>query len=336
MLSSGNSVCILTVTYGNRWQFLQQILARVTAQSQVTHVIVVDNASTYSVISNVNELSDDRITVITNAENKGSAGGYKMAMEYAITHTDADLFWLIDDDNLPDTDALPKLLTEWQDIDGADNRKALFCLREDRVQHIQIAKGEDPYRYYLVPNNFLGFNIFRIIPNQFKKLVYRFNNNQPYHQRVKMPYVPYGGLLLHRAMVQLIGYPNEAFFLYVDDSEYTYRITKSGGTIWLIPACKIVDIDKSQGIGYKPQPFHSHLLDKWSFRTYYHVRNRMRFYADNFITNTFVFKTNKTLYLIYLKTISLLSSKRLEYKKLVAAVNDGLSGKLGKATENKF
>jgi len=336
MLSSENKVCVLTVTYGNRWHFLQQVLLLVTSQSQVAHIIVVDNASDYSVLIRVKELLNDRITVITNTENKGSAGGYKMAMEYAMINTDADLFWLLDDDNLPDTTAIPKLLTEWQNIDSAADRKALFCLREDRVQHIRIAKGESPYRYYLVPNNFMGFNIFRVIPNQIKKLTSRFDNNQPYKERVQMPYVPYGGLLLHRKMIELIGYPNEDFFLYVDDSEYTYRITKNGGVIWLIPECKVVDIDKSQGIGYKPRLFHSHLLDQWSFRTYYHVRNRMYFYKDNFITNTLVFKINKTLYLSYLKIISLLSSKRLEYQKLSTAVNDGLNGKLGKAPKDKF
>jgi len=336
MLSSAKRVCVLIVTYGNRWHFLQRVLERVASPNQVTNIIVVDNASDYNVSAKIDELQDDRITVLTNTENKGSAGGYKMAMQYGMANTDADLFWLLDDDNLPDTDSLSKLLTEWQNISDAANRKALFCLREDRAQHIRIAKGESPYRYYLVPNNFMGFNIFRIIPNQIKKLTSRFANTQPLMERVQMPYVPYGGLLLHREMINVIGYPNEDFFLYVDDSEYTYRITKNNGTIWLIPECKVVDIDKSQGIGYKPVLFHSHLLDQWSFRTYYHVRNRMSFYQDNFITNTFVFSINKMLYLGYLKMVSIFSSKRLEYQKLVAAVNDGLTGKLGKAPEDKF
>ena len=336
MLSSKTRVCVLIVTYGNRWHFLQRVVKRVTSLVHVTNVIVVDNASDYNLIDEANKFLDDRITIITNTENKGSAGGYKMAMEHAMANTDADLFWLLDDDNFPDTDALPKLLTEWQTNDAPNDRKALFCLRKDREQHIRIAKGGDPYQYYLVPDNFMGFNIFRIIPNQIKKLTSRFNNNQRYHDRAQMPYVPYGGLLLHRKMIELIGYPNEAFFLYVDDSEYTYRITKSGGMIWLIPECKVVDIDKSQGIGYKPRLFHSHLLDQWSFRNYYHVRNRMYFYKENFITNVFIFKINKALYLSYLKVISLLSSKRAEYRKLIIAVNDGLSGRLGKAPEDKF
>ena len=151
-----------------------------------------------------------------------------------------------------------------------------------------------------------------------------------------MPYVPYGGLLMHKSLVADIGYPNERFFLYVDDSEYSYRITQNGGTIWLIPSCKVIDIDKSQGINYQKKLFHSQLLDEWTFRTYYHVRNRMYFYSRVAIKNKFMFAVNKVLYLAYLQTISVISAKQSAYKKLLAAVNDGLKGNLGKANPEKF
>ena len=151
-----------------------------------------------------------------------------------------------------------------------------------------------------------------------------------------MPYVPYGGLLLHRSIINDIGYPDERFFLYVDDSEYTHRITQSGATIWLIPSCKIVDVDKSQGLGYKKVFLHSQLLDQWNFRTYYHVRNRIYFYSECFTGNKLIFKINKALYLAYLRLISLASNKSAAYKKLVVAVNDGLTGNMNEADNSKF
>ena len=151
-----------------------------------------------------------------------------------------------------------------------------------------------------------------------------------------MPYVPYGGLLMHKSLVADIGYPDERFYLYVDDSEYSYRITQNGGTIWLIPECKVVDIDKSQGINYKKRLFHSQLLDQWNFRNYYHLRNRIYFYSRVAVKNNFVFKLNKALYLAFLQIVSVLSGKTTEYRKLVNAVDDGLKGNLGKANPNKF
>lgn len=329
-------VCVLTVTYGNRWRFLQQVLQRVLSFAEVVQVIIVDNASEYLVVKEALALQDLRLKVITNAENKGSAGGYKQAIEYAHHHVNADFIWLLDDDNLPEENALTILLNYWEKISGKNNEKSLFCLRADRKPHIKIAQGGNPNRYYLVPNNFLGFSFTRIFYNQFLKLQDRFKNQQKFKDYVEIPYVPYGGLLFHKSMIDKIGYPNEAFFLYVDDSEYTYRITQSGAKIWLVPTAKIVDIDQSQGINYRKKIFTSQLLEQWNFRIYYHLRNRLAFYTPITVKNKFLFKLNKFLFLNGLKLISIASSKQKEYKKLLTAVNDGLSDNLGKADPDKF
>jgi GT2 family glycosyltransferase len=329
-------VCVLTVTYANRWQFLEQVLNRLLPLAQVTQVVVVNNASAYSVNDKVAGLNDNRVVVLNNKENIGSAGGYKQAIEYARQQTDADMVWLLDDDNMPAENALAGLLAKWDEIRGENNKKALYCLREDRLPHVKIARGENPARYYLVPNNFMGFSIFNVLKNRGYKKNDKFGPGVPYQDKAMMPYVPYGGLLMHRSLVEVIGYPDEKFFVYVDDSEYTYRITQSGAVIWLIPACKVIDIDQSQGINYQPKPFHSHLLDLWSFRTYYAIRNRMYFYSKVATRSRLVFKLNKCLYLGYLWIVSKLSYKQKEYNKLVAAVNDGLNGKLGKAAPEKF
>ncbi|WP_419788684.1 family 2 glycosyl transferase [Mucilaginibacter sp. SP1R1] len=246
------------------------------------------------------------------------------------------MIWLLDDDNLPDENALTCLLDKWSKVAGIDNKKALYCLREDRLPHVKVARGENPDRYYLVPDNFMGFSVFNILKNQLYKLGDKFKKTAAYKDKAMMPYVPYGGLLMHRTLIAAIGYPDERFYLYADDSEYTYRITQWGATIWLIPSCKVTDIDRSQGLTYQAKPFHSHLLDQWSFRTYYAVRNRMYFYSKVAIRSASVFKLNKRLYLAYLWLISICSSKQNEYHKLVSAVNDGLNNRLGKADQEKF
>ncbi len=326
-----SKVCIVIVTYGDRLRFLAQVVERALSFNQVVQVVVVNNAS----ISPLN-FTDPKVLLLDNSENEGSAGGYHKGIKYAFEQVDCDFIWLLDDDNLPEEGSIDKLLNKWDVIEGANNKKALFCLRDDRAIHVKIAKGADPKRYYLVADNFLGFHLFRIFYNQYHKLIDKFKKPGEYKEQVTMPYVPYGGLLMHKSLVADIGYPNERFFLYVDDSEYSYRITQNGGTIWLIPSCKVIDIDKSQGINYQKKLFHSQLLDEWTFRTYYHVRNRMYFYSRVAIKNKFMFAVNKVLYLAYLQTISVISAKQSAYKKLLAAVNDGLTGNLGKANPEKF
>lgn len=137
-------------------------------------------------------------------------------------------------------------------------------------------------------------------------------------------------------MVAIIGYPDEKYFLYIDDADYTYRVTQSGGKIWLIPGARIADIETSQGTDYKYSNFSSIILDLWNFRMFYRVRNMVYFNSKTSVKSPFLFKLNKSIFLNKLRLISIISSKQKEYKKLVVAVNDGLNGKLGKATEDKF
>jgi len=329
-------ISVVTVTYGNRWIFLSRVIQRLLNSHLVYQVVLVNNASTYNLQAQVDQLNDTRIKVIEHTENLGSAAGYKAGIAHAHQNTDTDFIWLLDDDNLPEENTLDLLIKTWEELKAVPNKTALYCLRHDRKAHVNIAKGENPYRYYLVPDNFLGFNLFRIPYNQFLKFRDKFKKPSAYLQSAPIPYVPYGGLLMHKALIDVIGYPDERFFLYVDDSEYTYRITQSGGTILLVPGCEVRDIDQSIGNTYQPKPLHSHYLDQWSFRTYYHVRNRLYFYNSVAVKNRMVFSLNKIIYMAWLKLISILSAKQSEYQKLKVAVNDGLNARVGKAGADKF
>ncbi|WP_207421986.1 glycosyltransferase [Desertivirga brevis] len=326
-------VCVVTVTYGDRWKFLKQVLKRVLEFKVVSDIIVVDNASLYPVAEQIKELGSDRIVTITQKENLGSAGGYKTGLEYA-SSLDCDFVFLLDDDNLPGDTCLENLLEKRQSNENIDKNDAVYCLREDRQNHVAIAKGEDPYRFYLTSDNFLGFNVFRIPYNQYKKFCDRkkkkLKGSEMPQEAVKIPYVPYGGLLLPKSLLLKIGLPDERYHLYVDDTEYTYRITRKSSSIWLIPSCKITDIDRSVGIGYKGAWYRSPLLDLYSFRTYYHVRNMIYFNKRFALKNKIVYSINKQLYLSALAFSSILTGKRDEYKSILVAVRDGSTGQLGK------
>lgn len=326
-------VCVVIVTYGARWKFLNQVLTRVISFNNVFHIIVVNNASCYNL---EDQITNPKVFVLNNVENEGSAGGYNRGISYAYNSVDCNFIWLLDDDNLPAENALDELFKHWETIIGENDQKALFCFRPDRQAHINIARGTNPEMYYLVPDNFLGFSLTRMFKNQLRKIKGKFKSSQKLPSNAVMPYVPYGGLIMHRQLITKIGFPNSDFYLYVDDSEYTYRITRTGAKIYLIPSAGVMDIDISQGINYKKSLFRSQLLDLWNFRTYYHVRNRIYFYSLVATRNKFMFSVNKVLYLGWLWIVSIIIDKKDIYRKLVGAVNDGLSGKLGKAGQDKF
>lgn len=330
------NICVLIVTYSNRWQFLEQILDRVLALENVTDIIVVDNASAYNVADSCRELHDTRISVIANAQNLGSAGGYKAGLEYFVQKTEANFVWLLDDDNLPAPDALQKLIHSWDDISGTEDSKALFSLRLDRRQHVRVAQGEDANRFFLVENSFMGFNLFRVPFNQYYKLRDKFRKAKALNEKAALPYAPYGGMFFHKKLIDLIGYPDERFFVYADDSEFTYRITAKGGLIWLIPASQITDVDKSYGVKYVKQFWRSIYLDLWSFRTYYQVRNSVYFFDQVNVTNRTIYDINKWLFLKGQWMISRLTSRQENYKRLLIAVEDGLAGRLGIINPEKY
>ena len=334
MIQKAHKVCVITVTYGNRIKFLSQLIKYVQFNNLITNIIITDNASVPSVSEWIPENFAAKAVVLQQEENKGSAFGYKAALKYAIENTDADFFWFLDDDNLPTDESLNNLLKNWEVLSGKINLKALSCFRPDRKAHQEILCGANPSDYYLVPNNFMGFHIWWIVKNQLRKL--RKINTVKVAPYAIMPYVPYGGFFTNREGIEQIGYPDERFFLYVDDSEYTYRITKAGGSIFLISNAVVNDVDTSQGVNYTGNFFRSKILDLWNFRTYYQVRNRIYFYSMETIEDKWIFWLNKKLYLFALRTKSIINGQKPEFKKFKKAVEDGLNKNLSLGNPKYF
>jgi len=329
-----HKVCIVTVTYGNRWHLVSKIIERSLGFENVSHVVVVNNASPYNVRDKAQGLADERVITIDCAENLGSTGGYKTGLAYAYT-LDTDFIWLLDDDNLPAENALNELLVNWEELNTPNDQTAFFSLRTDRIHHIHIAKGENPYRYYLIPDNFLSFTFLRPY-NKLLKFADKFKKYKKFKKRVEIPFASYGGFFMHREMIGKIGYPDEKFYLYFDDADYTYRVTTGGGKVWLISGSVITDIDRSFQATYKRRFLHSMHLDLWTFRTYYTTRNAVYFYKKNASNRPLIFNINKFLFMSGLKFLSIIGSKQTEYKKLARAVEDGLQENLGKVDESKF
>ena len=108
-------ISILTVTYGDRFKYLQQVLDRCASESRqdkrLFEIIIVDNNSSSS--QNISKFIENNRDVntkhITLKENKGSAGGFSAGLEYFLT-TKSDYVLLLDDDNVPESNFIKYLL----------------------------------------------------------------------------------------------------------------------------------------------------------------------------------------------------------------------------------
>lgn len=99
---------------------------------------------------------------------------------------------------------------------------------------------------------------------------------------------PFNGTLLHRKIIERVGFPKANLFLWGDETEYYYRIIKKN---------RIPFYTKANSIHYHPACAYSYKND-WAFssnwKMYYYVRNRF------FILKTKFSESFVTAYIMYL------------------------------------
>ena len=101
-------IAAIVVTY-NRKDLLLQCLDRLLTQKGADcDVLVVDNASTDGTEQAVSQLKNPRIFYRNTGANLGGAGGFNFGMRWAV-EAGYDYLWIMDDDTLPNPDALAEL-----------------------------------------------------------------------------------------------------------------------------------------------------------------------------------------------------------------------------------
>lgn len=347
-------VCVVTVTYGNRFQYLSQVVDAAFREGADNVVIVENGVSEESHLKIIERYSNEKRVIIKNLlENTGSAGGFYNGIKTAIEETDCEYIWLLDDDNVPLQNSLNQLKKTFGNFGELEkNKTLLFSLRlpEGYYRLIMMRKNkriETSVKF----DSFIGLSIeklpkyfFKFITEQllrktkndrkldtFEELVQKLSfeiNNFPL--LIPSSYGPYGGSFFNRNILNYIGLPNVAFYLYADDIEWTYRITKIGGQIFLCTRSFVYDIIPSWS--QNQSNIVSSLIHSEIKRLYYVTRNLLYFYENNFVKNRFKYSLNK---FVFSKIVYLLLRIKDRQKALVfnKALKDSQKGILGKANE---
>jgi glycosyltransferase involved in cell wall biosynthesis len=192
------NIGVVIVTYDNRSRFLSNVLARVFEQTKVAHikyVIVCDNGSTQETKNLLQNLANNnpKLRIVSLPENTGSANGYAVAIKEAIKYG-CEWIWCLDDDNLPELDALEQLIRAKMLVEP---NAALLSLRENDPSYIKRACGWPLHKAFGPPYSFLGFSVFellqkiksRLLPSSTQKRLHLGYREEP----VEVPYAPYGG-----------------------------------------------------------------------------------------------------------------------------------------------
>jgi rhamnopyranosyl-N-acetylglucosaminyl-diphospho-decaprenol beta-1,3/1,4-galactofuranosyltransferase len=239
---TSETVAVVVVTY-NRADMLERMLAGLEAlETRPDAVYVVDNASTDHTRKVLDRATNPGLVPMHLAENLGGAGGFHAGLR-AAHEAGFDRFWLMDDDVVPAPDCLSVLLAQdaaclmavREDLDGRLVEKAAvrFDLRNPLSLRPKTASVESTYR-----------------------------SRAAMPARVQIENVAFEGFLVRREVVDAIGLPDPAYFIFYDDVDFAVRARRAGYPIWAVRDAVLV-----RQLAFDQQ----HALDSW--KGYYMYRN---------------------------------------------------------------
>ncbi|MBZ5960316.1 MULTISPECIES: glycosyltransferase family 2 protein [Leuconostoc gelidum group] len=194
------TVTAAIVTY-NRLELLKESLAAILAQTKyLSHVIIVNNMSTDGTTEYLDSLNDERIVVYHATENLGGAGGFNQAVRLFGEQLQDDFVWLMDDDTIPEPDALSHLVA--------------FTL-----DHPEVGFVNSQVRWGSIDGNPSWMNV--TAPRAFTWQRYLIDTEEPAVEVVNSTFV---SVMFSREMVAMVGLPQKEYFIWGDDMEYTNRI----------------------------------------------------------------------------------------------------------------
>lgn len=265
-------VTVATIIYGDRWKFLSQVVIAVMKDPRVTKLVIVDNGSqNHADIENGTKEYGDRVALLRNETNLGSAGGFARALEYA-RDTDCDFVFILDDDSVPEDGAITLFM---ETLRLFPDQKVVLCGNRYNV----LDNKEYFYRPPVTDDTPRGtfFEVF-----SWKKAVHflklLFVRGKKHTKRGPfIPVIPnegfvYGGAFIPIEAVRNTPLPDKSLFLYGDDIEYSWNIKKRGYSSYLCALPRIYDVDLTFGTN------NSHIFGQFDkqtapFKVYFRIRN---------------------------------------------------------------
>lgn len=327
--SAINTIAII-VTYNDRSHMLLKVVEQLS-RIGVGVVVLVDNGSfpaSQSVIRTLEASHEGWIQVCELSENEGSAGGFAKGIEHAHSLPNFEYLWLLDDDNIPDDNALQILFEAMRQVELQERRDvAVVGLRP--AYEALVNRGKE-FRYLSPDNSFLGFHCRDVIYKIKRRLIPIATQRVSISEPIKIPNTYYGGLLCHLDIVSKIGLPRSDFYLYGDDIEWTSRMPRAGTPIYLVPRCRIHELESCSRITTGKNSFTRKLNCESEDRLYYLCRNGAFLDYKYGQSNLIVYEINKLVYLLLLGVIAVVINRIPKFFLILKAVLAGEKGILGK------
>lgn len=156
-------VTAILVTY-NRSDVVSKAIDCVQKQKYaVTNIVIVDNASTDNTLQVLSERrnSDSRITILSRRDNGGYAAGLDAGMRWALSSTNTEYFWMMDDDSFLEPETL-ELLLDTMDDDTFDMLGLTgFVMKLGSKKAVEMDESVQPADYILIDSALVTREVVR-------------------------------------------------------------------------------------------------------------------------------------------------------------------------------
>lgn len=210
-----STIAAVVVTY-NRLELLRQCVEALRTQTNSCDILIVDNASTDGTAQWLASQPD--LHYRNTGSNLGGAGGFNYGMRWAV-EAGYDYVWVMDDDTLPQPDALEKLLEADSVLEGNYGWLSSVALWTDGNRCRMNLQRKTPYREIEESDQTL-------VPSVMASFV---------------------SLFLKRSTVAAFGLPISEFVIWSDDWEYTRRISMKT-KCYTIQDSQVIHAMKSNGV----------------------------------------------------------------------------------------
>lgn len=234
-------------------------------------IVIIDNGSTDDSIKKAKEAFDNLI-IIETGKNNGVAKGNNIGIKYAIDNNYEYVLLLNND-----TEVAPDMLTNM--MKKASSNTLVTCKM-----------------YFYEPNNSLWCAGGKI--NWNRGTTTHFGEDEldtgQYNESKFVEFTPTCCLLIHRNVFEKVGFMDEKYFMYYDDTDFCVRANNAGFKIWYESSAKLWHKVSSSSGGSESK-----------LCIYYLTRNRLYFInkhcKQKIIPNIFFYTTRVIKFIKYKK-----------------------------------
>ncbi len=299
------NIGVVVVTF-NRLEKLKLALKSYEEQRLLPkYILVVNNNSNDGTKEYLEEWKKDKKPfdkiVINLSKNTGGSGGFYEGLKNSLNY-DSDWIWVADDDAYPKNDAF-EIAKQYLENSKYENKQiSAICgtvLKSDK-KTIDCSHRR------------------KIYTTHFNRISQPYSKEKDYKcDFFEINAFSYVGTMINKEKLQQTELTKKDYFIYYDDTEHSYRLSKLG---------KIICIPKMQIVHDAP---HSQMNEIVKWKLYYLVRNTLDFIRCNFDEKYFKQSCFEIPFKFKIAVFLFGKNKKYGYKMINEAVKDAKEGKTG-------